>query len=112
MKHINSKPGLLLVVSLIFCLLQVAFATQCQYDNLNRLSQTTLDDGTKIVYSYDISGNRSQKIISPVSDFDIDGDVDIDDLSNLTEQWLYLPFQAPQVISLLMLHQGHMVMAG
>jgi len=89
MRNKNTKSGLLSIALLGLCLVQISFATQYQYDNLNRLSQATLDDGTKIVYSYDVSGNRSQKVISPISDFDVDGDVDFDDLSTLSDQWLH-----------------------
>jgi len=77
-----------IILTILLLGASVCLATQYQYDNLNRLSRVTLDDGTKIVYSYDTSGNRSQNIISPISDFDVDGDVDIDDLLTLSEQWL------------------------
>lgn len=88
----NTKSNMLIVVvSLVLCHLQISFATQYQYDNLNRLSQTTLDDGTKIVYSYDASGNRSQKVITFQSDLDLDVDVDFIDFTTLAAQWLDVP---------------------
>ncbi len=90
-KNINTKAGLLLVVLLVLCLLQVAFATQYQYDSLNRLSKATYADGTKILYSYDASGNRSQKIVSPLADLDTSGSVDLNDFANLAAQWLDVP---------------------
>ena len=91
MRNTNTKSNLLIVVLLILCLLQVAFATQYQYDNFNRLSQATLDDGTKFVYSYDASGNRSQKVITFQADLDLDVDVNFDDLLILSAQWLDVP---------------------
>jgi YD repeat-containing protein len=91
MRNSNTKSSLLIVVSLVLCLLQTAFATQYQYDNLNRLSQATLDDGTKIVYSYDASGNRSQKVITFQADLDLDIEVDFKDFAILATQWLDVP---------------------
>ena len=79
---------------LLFLLLSSAslcFGTQYQYDNLNRLSQATLDNGTKIVYSYDASGNRSQKVITFQADLDLDVEVDFKDFAILAAQWLDVP---------------------
>ena len=69
----------------------VCFAAQYEYDSLNRLSSVSYDDGTKIVYSYDSSGNYSQKIITVMSDLDGDGCVDLTDLAILAQQWLSTP---------------------
>ena len=79
---------------LLFLLLSSAslcFGNQYQYDNLNRLGQATLDNGTKIVYSYDASGNRSQKVITFQADLDLDVEVDFKDFAILAAQWLDVP---------------------
>ncbi|MBL0385943.1 DNRLRE domain-containing protein [Tumebacillus sp. ITR2] len=39
-------------------------AVSYQYDALDRLTQETLPDGTKIVYTYDAAGNRTQKAVT------------------------------------------------
>ncbi len=82
----NHMIFLLIVVST-----SVGLGVTYQYDSLNRLSKVTYDDGTKIVYSYDPSGNRSQRVIAVLSDFDVDGDVDMTDFLILAEQWLSTP---------------------
>ena len=80
-----------IVLGVLLFSVSVCFATQYQYDNLNRLSQTTLDDGTKIVYSYDASGNRSQKVITFQADLDLDLGVNFIDFAILAAQWLDAP---------------------
>ena len=80
-----------IVLGVLLFSVSVCFATQYQYDNLNRLSQTTLDDGTKIVYSYDASGNRSQKVITFQSDLDLNVEVNFKDFAILAAQWLDVP---------------------
>lgn len=76
---------------LIVVLASVGLGETYRYDSVNRLTQVTYDDGTKIVYTYDASGNRSQRVISVLSDFDGDGDVDFADFSTLAGQWLDVP---------------------
>ena len=69
----------------------VCFAAQYEYDSLNRISSVSYDDGIKIVYSYDSSGNYSQKVITVLSDLDGDGGVDLTDFAVLAQQWLSTP---------------------
>ena len=69
----------------------VCFGTQYEYDCLNRLSAVSYDDGTKTIYSYDSSGNYSQKIVTVLSDLNGDGGVDLADFSVLSQQWLSTP---------------------
>ena len=65
----NSK---LLISFVIICLAMLTiFASQVsadnvtyKYDELNRLSQVTYDDGTTITYTYDEAGNRLTKQVS------------------------------------------------
>ena len=84
------KQDILWFVAIFTCLFgQVAQGgTQYNYDTQHRLSKVIYDDGTRIAYNYDASGNRSQRVISAISDFDIDGEIDIVDLATLAQQWL------------------------
>lgn len=65
-----------------------AATIQYEYDALNRLTRVTYDDGTKIVYSYDPSGNRSQRISTLVADASGDGAVDWQDFCMVANRWL------------------------
>lgn len=87
MTDFKMKAIFLLVV--VFA--SVGLGVTYQYDNLNRLSRVTYDDGTRIIYSYDASGNRTRKVVTVLSDFDGDGDVDFVDFSTLAVQWLDVP---------------------
>ncbi len=80
-----------IIMTILLLGASVCFATQYQYDSLNRLSEVTYADGTKITYSYDVSGNRSQKVVSALSDIDTDGSVDFTDFATLANQWLDVP---------------------
>lgn len=73
-----------------------AAAMQYQYDSLNRLTRVVYDDGKVVTYSYDAVGNRTKrKAFVPVAaDFDIDGDVDLDDFAVL-ETGMNGPGQPP-----------------
>lgn len=63
------KSGILVVIMAVgFFLLpgsaNVAQAVTYVYDELNRLTQITYDDGTVITYTYDEVGNRLQEQIT------------------------------------------------
>lgn len=79
------------IILFVVVFASVGLGETYRYDSLNRLRQVTYDDGTKIVYSYDASGNRGQRVVSVLSDFDGDGDVDFVDFSTLAGQWLDVP---------------------
>lgn len=79
------------IILFVVVFASVGLGETYQYDSVNRLTQVTYDDGTKIVYTYDASGNRTQKVVAVLSDFDVDGDVDIADFLILAEQWLSTP---------------------
>lgn len=80
----------LAIVLLIICSIGLNYihATTYQYDNLNRLSKVTYDDGTQVVYTYDASGNRSEKIITVSADMNIDTNVDFEDFARFALHWL------------------------
>ena len=78
----------LFVVHSLFLALPAAKASTYQYDNLHRLTQVTYSDGTRIVYTYDASGNRSQRVIAALSDFTVDGEVNFEDYAILAMEWL------------------------
>ena len=78
-------------VFIMLIVVSSSFAASYEYDSLNRLVKATYDDGTKLIYSYDSSGNRTQKIVSPLADINISGGVDFADFANLAAQWLDVP---------------------
>jgi YD repeat-containing protein len=98
MSKASVKTGLIFLLIVVSS--SVGLGEVYRYDSLNRLTQVTYDDGTKIVYSYDASGNRGQRVISVLSDFDGDGDVDFADLSTLAAQWLDVPGEPSADIAL------------
>lgn len=85
-KHVRS----LVLIAIFFSLGSAtpAFAATYQYDSLNRLSKVTYDDGTRAVYTYDASGNRSEKIITVSADLNIDTNVDFEDFAQFAQHWL------------------------
>lgn len=91
MKFQSNSIKIVLVMFVIN--LSVCFGTQYEYDSLNRLSSVSYNDGTKIIYRYDASGNCQQKIVAAVSDVDINGDggVNLNDYAILAQQWLTGP---------------------
>ena len=58
-----------------------SLATTYQYDSHHRLNGVTFDDGARITYEYDASGNRTGRTYLPpvLGDLDGDRDVDLDD---------------------------------
>jgi len=61
-----------------------------QYDQANRLTSVEYPSGYRIEYSYDPTGNRSQRVVSVVADpndLNSDGDVDGADLALFQTQW-------------------------
>ena len=80
-----------IIVLLIVIFVSVAVGETYRYDGVNRLTRVTYDDGTRIIYSYDASGNRTRRVVTVLADFDGDGDVDFADFSTLAVQWLDVP---------------------
>ena len=73
---IRVQWSVLLMLSLLGMFLPspvFALSITYQYDELNRLTQVSYDSETVIEYSYDASGNRTQRIISHANDTDVDG---------------------------------------
>ncbi len=64
------------------------YATTYQYDNLNRLSKVTYNNGTRIVYIYDASGNRSARILTVSADLNTDTAVNFEDFAEFAFYWL------------------------
>lgn len=87
----TSTKIIMVLCIILMTFASMSFAASFEYDSLNRLSQVTYDNGTKIVYNYDASGNRSQQIISPLADLDTSGFVDLADFVTLASQWLDIP---------------------
>jgi YD repeat-containing protein len=81
------KTVLVLTIFINF-LIAISFAATYQYDSLNRLSKVTYNDGTRIVYTYDASGNRSAKVVTVLADLDVDVDVDFLDFAKFASHWL------------------------
>jgi len=84
---LHSKFTAIMIMVLV-CLAPCSFAAKYQYDSLNRLSKVTYDNGLRIVYTYDSSGNRRQRIVTTVADIDADGGVNFQDFARLASQWL------------------------
>lgn len=59
-----------------------AMSVDYEYDPLHRLTKVTYSDGTIIAYAYDPAGNRTQKVISALTDTDGDGIADSFDLDD------------------------------
>ena len=85
------KNNIFVTFSIMLIVVSSSFAASYEYDSLNRLVKATYDDGTKLIYSYDSSGNRTQKIVSPLADINLSGGVDFADFANLASQWLDTP---------------------
>ncbi len=85
----NVKAQIILLLIVVFA--SVGLGETYRYDSVNRLTRVTYDDGTRIIYSYDASGNRTRRVVTVLSDFDGDGDVDFVDFSTLAAQWLDVP---------------------
>ena len=53
-----------IITCLLFTIPGLTATAQYTYDNLNRLVQVQLDDGTTIQYTYDAAGNRVVKQVT------------------------------------------------
>ena len=82
-------PKIILSVLMVFAVVSVSYATQYEYDSLNRLSKVTYDNHVQIIYTYDNSGNRTARVISMHPDIVTDGAVDNTDLAELASLWLF-----------------------
>lgn len=87
--NVNIILGILLL-SISFC-----WATQYEYDSLNRLSKVTYDNNVQIAYTYEDSGNQTVRVISLTPDISQDGFVDTLDLMDLSDVWLDQPCSHP-----------------
>lgn len=78
-------------VIVIFALLAAphCLGVKYEYDSLHRLSKVTYDSGMQVVYSYDEVGNRTSRISTLAADSNVDGMVDVVDLSILADLWMY-----------------------
>lgn len=83
--------NIILLLIMVLGSVSICSATKYEYDGLNRLSKVIYDDGNKVVYSYDASGNRSEKVVALRVDLNIDGSVGFPDLDMLAAQWLQSP---------------------
>lgn len=79
------------VLFLILLMTSLTSAASYEYDSLNRLSRVVYSDGSKIVYHYDASGNRSEEIVAVRADLDVSGIVDLEDFAILASQWMLAP---------------------
>lgn len=79
------------IILFVVVFASVGLGETYRYDGVNRLTQVTYDDGTRLIYSYDASGNRTQRVVTVLADFDGDGDVDFIDFSTLAVQWFDAP---------------------
>lgn len=91
MKITKLYTAFLVVVSLVF-LGSVIYAGTINYtyDELNRLITAEKPDEYRIEYYYDAAGNRTAKVtelITPLFDYDVDGDVDGADLARFCTEW-------------------------
>ena len=84
----TNKRIIAAVILVLLFVSQPSFATSYHYDSLHRLSKVTYNDGMVIAYDYDASGNRSQRIITVLADFDFDRTVNLTDFARFTSRWL------------------------
>lgn len=53
----NKLIAIIVLLVLFLNLNAVAFAAEYEYDNLNRVSKVTYEDGSYVIYTYDANGN-------------------------------------------------------
>lgn len=89
---------LVAVLHLVY-MTDTTWGTYYKYDGLHRLTKVTYDDGTTILYSYDASGNRTQRLFTVLTDIDVDGDVDFLDFARFASRWLETDCAYPTLCS-------------
>jgi len=63
-------------------------ATQYHYDSQHRLTKVVYDNDITIVYNYDASGNRTRRVVTKITDYNADLDIDLKDFSQFATCWL------------------------
>jgi len=71
--------------------------TRYIYDKLHRISKATYDDGTRIVYNYDNSGNRTQRVLTVLADLNSNGYVNLEDFASFAFHWLEMDCAYPDL---------------
>jgi YD repeat-containing protein len=86
---IKKYPRIVTIV-LVFITFAVPFVhgARYKYDHLHRLTGVIYDNGTKITYTYDEVGNRTQRVSTLVADASIDGTVNFKDFAIVASRWL------------------------
>ena len=78
---------LMIITSMIIIGFNSVYATDYEYDKLNRLVKETYDDGTTVEYIYDEGGNIERVITQKIFDVYADGTVDMLDLIEVAKNY-------------------------